>query len=668
MPMNKRFFVPLALLVASILTTGAFAQMAAPSGPIVLHIDAAKVVAQVSPTLYGLMTEEINYSYDGGLYAELVRNRTFQDGAEEPVHWSTVQDKGGTGAIALDRGQPLNSVLPVSLRLDVTAAPAGSRVGVANDGFWGIPVRPATTYRASFYAKAATGFSGALTVSIESSDGATVYASAPVSGLGEQWKKYTATLTTGKISETADTRLVIAAGSTGTVWLDLVSLFPPTWHNRPNGNRPDIMQLLADMKPSFLRFPGGNYLQGRTLATRFDWKRTLGDLAERPGHLDDAWRYRSSDGMGLLEFLEWCEDLNMEPVVGVFAGFTLGGVPTQPGPALEPFVQEALEEIEYIAGDTSTTWGARRAKDGHPAPFKLTYVEIGNEDFFDTRRGPGTYDGRYAQFYDAIKPKYPRLQIIATTKVKGHAMDVLDEHFYPRQAEVFEADATHYDSYDRAGPKIFVGEWATRIGTPTPNLLAAIGDAAWMTGMERNSDLVVMHSYAPFFVNVNPGGMQWPSDLIGYNALHSYGSPSYYAQQMFSSHHGDVVLAASAENNPTREWQPPAGRNAKAPPAPKQVPAIYYVATRDSAKGTIYLKLVNSVATPQTVQVELSGGASIASKGAAIVLTSTSPTDTNSITEPAKVVPVTMPLTGLGSTFTRELAPYSVTVLELPPR
>jgi alpha-L-arabinofuranosidase len=657
------------VLAALLLPAGIFAaDTPAAHSPTVLRIDAGKVTAQVSPTLYGLMTEEINYSYDGGLYAELIRNRTFQDDAQNPVHWTVVQASGGAATIALDREQPLSQVLPVSLKLEVTAAPTGARAGVANDGFWGIPVRPSTTYHASFYAKAAAGFAAPLTVAIESSDGTTIYAKASVKGVGAEWKKYSATLTTGKIPETAAARFVISTNAPGTLWLNLVSLFPPTYHNRPNGNRPDIMQLMAGMKPSFLRFPGGNYLQGRTLATRFDWKKTLGDLSQRPGHFNDSWRYRSSDGMGLLEFLEWCEDLKMEPVIGVFAGFTLRGTPTQPGPELEPFVQEALDEIEYITGGTNTTWGARRAKDGHAAPFKLTYVEIGNEDFFDRT---GSYEGRYAQFYDAIKAKYPQVQIIATTPVKKHVMDVIDEHFYPRQPEVFESDATRYDSYDRKGPKVFVGEWATRIGAPTPNMLAAIGDAAWMTGMERNSDLVVMHAYAPLFVNVNPGAMQWPTDLIGYDALHSYGSPSYYAQAMFSNHHGNVVLAATAENNPTREWQPPAGRNPNAnatPPPPKQVPAIYYVATRDTAKGTIFLKLVNSVATPQAVRVEIAGVKSVVATGTAITLSSANPTDTNSITEPTKIVPVTTKVSGLGSTFTRELAPYSITVLELSAR
>jgi alpha-N-arabinofuranosidase len=667
--MNQRSCPRLALFASVCLLSVARAQTATPAPvpavtPIVLQIDAAKITAHVSPMLYGLMTEEINYSYEGGLYAELVRNRTFQGKENTPDFWSLVQDAGGAGSMALDPSQSLNAALPSALKLEITAAAAQQRVGIANPGFWGIPVRPETSYRASFYAKVAPGFTGPLTVSIESSDGATVQASAQVSGLTAEWKRYAVTLTTGKGATSATNRLVVAAQSPGTVWFNVVSLFPPTWNDRPNGNRRDVMQLLVDMKPAFLRFPGGNYLQGHTLATRFDWKKTLGDIAQRPGHRNDAWNYWSTDGMGLLEFLHWCEDMNAQPVLGVFAGFTLRGVPTPPGPELQPFVQEALEEIEYVIGDTSTTWGARRAQDGHPAPFKLTYVEIGNEDFFD--RAPGTYDGRFAQFFDAIKAKYPAVKVIATTPVKSRQPDVVDDHFYTRAAEVFQSDAGHYDATDRTGPKIFVGEYATRIGSPTPNLNAALGDAAYLIGMERNADVVIMSGYAPLFTNVNQGAMQWSPDLIGYDALTSYGSPSYYVQKMFSHNRGDVVLAGQAEGIATREWQPPTPRGGKEAPPLKQVPTLFYGATRDTQSGTIYLKLINAVDTPQTVRIEIKGVTAVASEGVAIVLASANPTDTNSIAEPTKIVPVTTKVTGLGTSFTRTLAPNSVTVLQLP--
>jgi alpha-N-arabinofuranosidase len=628
----------------------------------VLKISVDQVTARVSPKLYGLMTEEINYSYDGGLYAELVRNRTFLWSPTNASYWHLVQDGGGAGSMSLDTNQPLNRLLTTSLKLEVRQASPQQRVGVANEGFWGIPVKPKTKYRASFYARAGGGFSGPLTIELVSSNGATVLASKEIRQVTDQWRKYEVTLTTGKVAPSKENYLVIAASQPGTIWFSLVSLFPPTWHGRANGNRQDIMQLLADMKPAFLRFPGGNYLEGNTIATRFDWKKTIGNVSERPGHLNDAWRYWSTDGLGLLEFLEWCEDLSMQPVLAVYAGYSLRQQRVTAGPDLEPFVKDALDEIEYVIGGTSTTWGARRAKDGHAAPFKLEYVEVGNEDQFD--RATNSYDGRFTQFYDAIKAKYPALQIIATTKVSSRTPDVMDEHFY-RNSMQMQSDTHHYDLTDRKGPKIFVGEWATREGVPTPNMNAALGDAAWMTGMERNSDIVIMSCYAPLFVNVNPGGMQWRTDLIGYDALASYGSPAYYAQKMFSLNHGDVVLPVVAENIPTREWQPPARRGGGPAPALQQVPTLFFNATRDSKSGIIFLKVVNSAGMAQATRIEVGGMARIEPKGEAVVLSAQNPEDTNSITEPAKIVPVTAQVDGLGTEFTRTFPPYSITILRM---
>ena len=228
------------------------------------------------------MTEEINFAYDGGLYAELIRNRTFRDNAQTPVNWSVVNDGGGEGAIALENAPVPNTALTTALRLDATTVAGGQRVGVANEGFWGIPVKPSTTYRASFYAKAGAGFKGPLTVGIESNDGKTVFAKAQVAGVTSDWKKYTATLKTGANATPSTTnRFVITTSTPGTAWFSLVSLFPPTYKNRPNGNRIDIMELLAAMKPSFLRFPGGNYLEGPNFENRFNWKTTIGPLEQR---------------------------------------------------------------------------------------------------------------------------------------------------------------------------------------------------------------------------------------------------------------------------------------------------------------------------------------------------------------------------------------------------
>lgn len=646
---------------------------AAPTANSSFTIEAGQPVAKVSPLLYGMMTEEINHCYDGGLYAELIQNRVFQDDPQNPVHWSAVQNNGATAKIALDRNRPLSSDLPTSLRLDVTEASDSQRAGISNDGYWGIPAKADTRYRANFHARASTNFSGPVTVSIESEDGATVYAKAEVAKLSAEWKNYSVVLMTGKIVPTAKARFVISVNRPGSIWFNLVSLFPPTWNDRPNGNRIDLMQLMADMKPTFLRFPGGNYLQGNTVEERFPWKKTLGPLTQRPGHLG-PWRYRSSDGMGLLEFLLWCEDLKLEPILGVYAGYSLPtpandqrGTPIPPGPALQPFIEEALEEIEYITGDVSTRWGAQRAKDGHPQPFKLTYVEIGNEDWFDKSDG---YDGRYTQFVDALKAKHPKLQFIssigneqpAKKRVHSRKPDLLDEHYY-RPADAFDKDSfTHFDSYDRKGPKIFVGEWAAHetafppwdkraANAPgTPNLKAALGDAAWMAAMERNSDLVTMHCYAPLFVNVNPGAWQWRPDMIGYDSLNSYGSPSYYAFLLFARYHGDTILRASFDGDAAAK------------------PPLHYTVTKDSKTGTIYLKAVNFQNAPQTVNIGLKGTGPLASTATAITLAAADPTATNSLAEPTRVIPVTSKISNVGPALTYTFEPNSITVLQLDPQ
>ena len=653
-----------------------------------LEILADQPTAKVSPVFYGLMTEEINFSYEGGIYGELIRNRSFKADAinasikpeaydpakyypvkiavsNTPKYWSAV----GGAVIMLDTNTPLNEALNVSLKLDASTASKESPAGLANGGYWGIPVNPHTTYHASFYAKAANGFTGPLTVSLQSADGKTTFADVKISGLSGDWKKFQAKLTTKRVTPSKDNVLKITTTTPGTLWLQQVSLFPPTYHNRPNGNRADIMELLAGLHPKFLRLPGGNYVEGNFFNQHFNWKETIGPIEQRPGHAS-CWGYWSTDGLGLLEYAEWCEDLKMEPVLAVFAGYALRGDRVEAGPKLEPYVQEALDEIEYLTGDAAkTTWGARRAKDGHRAPFPLHYVEIGNEDFFDRS---GSYEGRFAQFFDTIKAKYPQLQVIATTPVKSRVADLIDEHYYKNQQEM-EAQSGMYDTRSRTTrTKVFVGEWATRVGSPTPNMAGALGDAAWLCCMERNADLVVMECFAPMFVNVSqltgPGrSMQWESDLLGYDALTSYGSPSYYVEKMFGQDHGDVILPVKAEGIPTIEQTPPTGRRGGAP-TPRRVPGLYYSATRDTAKGTLYLKVVNVADAPQPVNIAISGATSVAATGEAVVLAADNPQASNSIQDPVKLVPVTTKISGLGAAFTRTLPKFSVTVFKLQTR
>jgi len=604
----------------------------------VLTIHPNQPVSAVSPTLYGLMTEEINFSYDGGLYAELVRNRTFRADWSGILYWYLLENGNSSAKMSIDDKAGPSDALKSSLKLEVTRANSQNQAGVLNVGYWGMPVRPDTVYKGSFYAKADSADVGAVTVSLVSDTTGKAVATATVPGLTTSWKQYEFTLKTGALQPSAANHLVLSVAHPGTLWLNLVSLFPPTYKNRVNGNRVDLMEKLAAMHPAFLRFPGGNYLEGDHIPERFDWKKTIGSLVDRPTH-PSPWRYHSSDGLGLLEFLGWCEDLKMQPVLAVYAGYSMEQEHVNPGPDLDPYVQDALDEIEYVAGSADTKWGAQRVKDGHPAPFALTYVEIGNEDWFDRS---GSYEGRYAQFYKAIKAKYPRLQLIATMPLKEMKPDVQDDHYYVRATQNFQ-DATHYDKTDRNGPKIFVGEWATREGSPTPNMGAALGDAAWMTGLERNSDIVVMAAYAPLLVNVNPGGMQWETDLIGYDTMKSYGSPAYYAQVMFASHLGDHTVASKLEN---------AG------------PKLFYSVSTDTAKKRLFLKLVNGSSAPQTLAIDLAG-AMVASTAKLTTLSAHSTQATNSIDAPRTIVPVESALPGVSAKFSHSIPGLSIEVIEL---
>lgn len=660
---RKTFLLALALLGCTLV----HAQEKSPK--LVLQMDKPGVT--VSPTLYGLMTEEINYSYEGGLYAQLIRNPSFKDEVRgrghqgwqpffapgNPAYWSLCDSLASD--MMIDRNEGINSANNVSLCLNVKESDKAT--GIINDGFWGFPVRPKTTYNGSMYVKTDATDSPALTVSLESLDGKTVYASTQITGLSGEWKKYSFSFSTSdKVVPTKDTHFRIAVGSAGKYWFTRVTLFPPTYNNRPNGLRPDLMTMMRNMNPKFLRLPGGNYLEGNTFADRYNWKATIGDPDLRVGH-NSPWGYRSTDGLGLLEYLEWTEDIGAEPTLAVFAGYVLNGDHLA-GDYIKPFVQDALDEIEYVIGGTDTKWGAQRAKDGHPAPFKLQYVEIGNEDFFDRS---GSYPGRFKQFYDAIKAKYPQLGIISTVdekSLRGVKADIIDEHYYRDAASMYR-NAFQYDSYNRKGPKIFCGEWATREGSPTTNMNAALGDAAWMTCMERNSDILIMASYAPMFVNVNKGGMQWESDLIGYNALNSYGSPSYYAQSMFGNYLGDKVVPVAGENIPKFEL-PQSKEEKQRGMNPSSVPEIYYVATKNSKTGMVYLKVVNVVGTPQKVSIAFEGDVKIASKALKVELKSAKPSDTNTIDNPKNIIPVKSNIK-ISKNFEYTFAPYSITVLQI---
>jgi alpha-L-arabinofuranosidase len=526
--MHPRPLLLAALALALLGATAASAESAAGplSAKLTVHVD--RPGAKISPMLYGIFFEEINHAGDGGLYAELIRNRSFED-SDKPEAWTLVAAGGAKGEISIDTSRPLNAASPRSLKLVVQG---GGSVGVANEGFWGIAVKRGT-YSLSLYARS-EGICGPLAVRLESVDGKTVYARGQIDGLGGEWKQHRLWLP----AEGADphARLVIAANGPGTLWLDVVSLFPAaTWKCRPNGLRADIARMLDGLKPSFVRFPGGCWVEGNVLEDSYHWKTTIGDIVARRTERN-LWGYFSPNGLGFHEYLQMCADLGAEPLFVINCG--MSHRETVPLDRMGPWVQDALDAVEYANGPVQSRWGSLRAKAGHPQPFNLKYMEIGNEN------GGPAYEERYALFYDAMKAKHPEIHLVANCLVRSRPMEIVDEHYYS-SPEFFQQNATHYDNYKRDGYKVYVGEYAVTENAGKGNLRGALGEAAFMTGMERNSDVVLMASYAPLFVNVN--NRAWNPDLIGYDSSRVYGTPSYYVQKLFSTNRGDVVLPSELD-------------------------------------------------------------------------------------------------------------------------
>jgi alpha-L-arabinofuranosidase len=508
------------------------------SEPLKLTVHAATPGINTSPVLYGGFFEEINHAGDGGLYAEMIANRSFEETPNYPDQWVVVNGGKGKGQIALNTKELINKVQGHSLALTITSADSQNTVGISNRGYWGINLVKGSVYKLSFYAKSGVKFQGGLNIRIETSNGKSVLAEDNLQKLGDDWQQYKFTFNAKETSN--DARLMISSTSVGTVYFDMVSLFPEaTWKQQPNGLRADLAEMVDAISPKFMRFPGGCFVEGDSLANAYHWKETIGDIASRPGHWG-IWQYRSTDGLGFHEFLKWSEDLGAEPlyVINVGISHKFGNVMDTemvPLAELQPWIQDALDAIEYANGPATSKWGAKRVANGHPKPFNLKYLEIGNENNFQM----SDYAQRYPLFYKAINAKYPDIQLIANAVVPGQTVDYIDEHYY-ESPNWFMANANRYDSYDRNGPKIYVGEYAVTKGAGKGNMDAALGEAAFLTGVERNSDIVKMASYAPLFVNDND--RRWNPDAIVFNNEKVYGTPSYYVQQLFGRNKGDMIL------------------------------------------------------------------------------------------------------------------------------
>ena len=541
-----------------ILAGALFATACTATAQVTINIDAANRGPKVSPTHYGIFFEDINHAADGGLYAELIRNRSFEDDSmpgrrggrpgqsESTVNsWYTV----GSSSIKLTTENLLNDVQHHAL--DVTIAKAGD--GVRNEGFWGINSVKDRKYKLSFYAKSNGKFKGNVTAKLQTKDGKELGSATISVKLGKEWKKFTAEIVATGNDPKAE--FVLTADKAGQFQLDVVSLFPPTFKNRENGMRPDLAQMLADMKPRFMRFPGGCFVEGQQSPDNaFRWKRTLGPIENREGHANVNWGYRTSDGIGFHEYLQLAEDIGAKPLFVVNVGIWHGGC--TPYDQIDEWIQECLDALEYANGDVTTKYGKMRAEAGHPEPFNLEYIEIGNENYnfhMDNNSDQSDhYPERYYAFYKAIKAKYPYVHCIGNVESWGtdnpswrndYPVEMVDEHYY-RNPKWFADRFNKYDSYDRSKYKVYVGEYAvTSQFGDLGNLNAALGEAVYMMGMENNSDVVVMNSYAPIFVNENDA--KWRPDMIRFNSQKVMGTPSYYVQQLFPNNIGTQVVKTS---------------------------------------------------------------------------------------------------------------------------
>lgn len=536
------------MTLRNLITAFAFVATNFCAAQITMTLDATQRGPLTSPYQYGLFFEEINHAGDGGLYAELVRNRSFEEGLDG---WSKATTVGASMTLKTD--DLLNDVQRQALDLNVTSASADRMRGVKNEGFWGMSFVEGETYTLTCWAKANNdGFTGNVVARLLQSDGKTVIGEATLEGTIEttKWNKLTATI---KATGTdAGGQLLLLTSNNGHLYLDVVSLFPKTWNDRANGLRPDLAQLLADTKPAFLRFPGGCYVEGEayegnTIENAFRWKNTIGPIEQRPGHLNRNWRYWSSDGLGFDEYLQLAEDMGAAPMFVVNVGLGHGWyVPMED---LDTLVQNTLDAIEYANGDGSTYWGAQRIKNGHVAPYNLKFIEIGNENynFNMSSNSDQSYDypERYYRFYSAIKAKYPDIVTIGNVEAWGtdnptwrnkYPVELVDEHYY-RTASWMRDNYHKYDNYPRE-PRVYVGEYAANSGSwgQYGNLNSALGEAIFMLGMEKNSDVVSMGSFAPIFTHEQDP--YWAYDMIHFNAARNFVTPSYHVQQLMGNNLG----------------------------------------------------------------------------------------------------------------------------------
>ncbi|MBN2105597.1 alpha-L-arabinofuranosidase [bacterium] len=636
-----------------------------------IEVDVGRIVSDISPTMTGIFIEDINFGADGGLYAELVKNRSFE--FDWPLMgWQLVKKEGADGRILVLRDNN-RSRNPRYIRLLIHQA--GEGFLLKNSGFRGMGIKRGIEYRFRVDTRLVQGDFTRLRIEIVDTQGK-VLAKGQVNGISSDWKTLKCRMKARE--QTARGSLNIWIEGSGQLEMDNVSLFPgDTWKGRENGLRADLVQLLVDMKPGFFRFPGGCIVEGYNLSQRYQWKHTIGDPMERIWNIN-RWNfefkhrltpdYFQSYGLGFYEYFLLAEDMGAEPMPIINCGMAcqFNTAELMPMDQIGPLVQDALDLIEFANGSADSEWGKIRSDMGHPDPFDMKMIGIGNEQW-----GP-QYIERYQIFAKAIKDKYPDMALIAATGSDGSIFpdghreidylwskwrelkpEIVDEHFY-RKPEWFLENTDWYDTYQREGPGLFVGEYAAQsAGVASPDnrntWKCALYEAAFMIGMERNADLVRMSCYAPLFGHED--AWQWRPDLIWFDNLNAYGSANYYVQKLFSIHTGTHLVLTTVKDVPVLDTTKT---------------ALHASATLDQTSDEVIIKVVNAADMPVDVFLDLKGIEEIAGESCVILLSSKSLEDENSLQVPQKIVPAESFLNISGTQFIYQFEPYSLTIIRVP--
>ena len=629
--------------------------------PVVVSVD--HPIAPILPTMWGIFFEDINFAADGGLYAELVKNRSFEF-AKPLMGWKVLKTDATEGLLVLNRGE-LETNNPRYVRISRTNAE--EKFGLENEGFRGMGIKKGMKYHFSMLARNQTDHPMKIRVELVSGTG-TVIGSAELTPGASDWKRYQVDFVATEGD--AKAKMVLWFEGMGSVDLDMISLFPDdTWKNRPGGLRSDLVQLLADLKPGFLRFPGGCIVEGYELATRYQWKKSVGKTEERKTMIN-RWNtefkhrptpdYYQSFGMGFFEYFQLAEDLGAEPLPILSCGMAcqFNSAEVVPMDQLEPYIQDALDLIEFANGPVDSQWGKVRADMGHPAPFNLKMLGVGNEQW------GAQYIERYEAFVRKIKEKYPTMTLVtgtgpspdgkffdfAASELKRLHAEIVDEHYYA-PPEWFLKNATRYDHYDRTGYKIFAGEYAAQSkSTVNPDNKntweCALAEAAFMTGLERNAGVVSLCSYAPLFAHVD--AWQWTPDLIWFDNLKSFGTANYYVQKLYSNNKGSQVLPML--------WN-------KEPLTGKE--GLYGSAALDQKTGEIILKLVNASTRELKQSILLDVKKQVSPKATLTILKSNSTEDFNTLELPKLIAPVEQLFSVQGKMVHAVLPPNSFSVYRI---